>query len=249
MSEKSDILKKSIFIDETISTNLLLEDMCRETVLPEGFVVCADFQTVGKGQQGNSWEAEKGKNLLFSLLLYPKHICIEKQFFISRIVCLGLKNTLSNYVDHITIKWPNDIYWKDKKLSGILIQNTLQDASIKNSIIGIGLNVNQTAFTSDAPNPVSLRQITGKEYDKLSLLAEIHANIMNLYEKSSVVDIKNEYDKALYRCSGFHTFRANNEVFQAKIHSVHSDGLLELETKTGIKQCFYFKEVEFVISN
>ena len=220
--------------------------MLRNADLPEGFVVYTDFQTAGKGQQGNAWESERGANLLFSLLLYPHHIDIEQQFLISQTVCLGIKKTLDNYFDHITVKWPNDIYWKDKKLSGILIQNALQEATLKSSIVGIGLNVNQTMFVSDTPNPVSMRQITNKIYNRDQLLSEIHTNIMDLYKNADKVFIEQEYNKSLYRRSGFHTFRAGNDVFQAEIYSIGSDGLLTLETKKGEKRGFYFKEVEFV---
>ena len=221
--------------------------MLRKAALPEGFVVYADFQTAGKGQQGNAWESERGANMLFSILLYPCHIGIEQQFLISQTVCLGIKKTLDNYLDHITVKWPNDIYWKDKKISGILIQNALQEATLKNSIVGIGLNVNQTMFISDVPNPVSMRQITNKVYDRDHLLSEIYTNIMDLYKNADKVFIKQEYDKSLYRRSGFYAFRAGEKVFQAKIHSVGSDGLLILETELGNKCGFYFKDVEFVI--
>jgi birA, biotin-[acetyl-CoA-carboxylase] ligase region len=220
--------------------------MLRNADLSEGFVVRTDFQTTGKGQQGNAWESERGANLLFSLLLYPRHIGIEQQFLISQAVCLGIKKTLDKYLDRITIKWPNDIYWKDKKLSGILIQNALQEAMLKSSIVGIGLNVNQTIFTSDAPNPISMRQITNKIYNRDQLLSEIYTNIMDLYKNADKVFIEQEYNKSLYRRSGFHAFRADNEVFQAKIHSVGSDGLLTLETKKSEKRGFYFKEVEFM---
>ena len=220
--------------------------MLRNADLPEGFVVYTDFQTEGKGQQGNAWESERGANLLFSLLLYPRHISIEQQFRLSQVVCLGIKKTLDNYLDHVTVKWPNDIYWKDKKLSGILIQNALQEATLKNSIVGIGLNINQTTFVSDAPNPVSMRQITKKTYDRDQLLSEIHANIMDLYKNADNAFIEQEYDKSLYRRSGFHAFRADDELFQAKIHSVGNDGLLTLEMEQGEKREFYFKEVEFV---
>ena len=247
MENKSTILSDSFFVGETASTNSLLSEMLREAALPEGFVVRTDFQTAGKGQHGNAWESERGANLLFSILLYPRHIGIEQQFRLSQIVCLAIKKTLDAHLDHITVKWPNDIYWKDKKLSGILIQNALQEATLKNSIVGIGLNVNQITFTSDAPNPVSMRQITDKIYDRDQLLAEIHANIMELYKNADKTFIEQEYDKSLYRRTGFHTFRTGDGVFQAKIHAVGSDGLLTLETEQGEKRGFYFKEVEFLI--
>ncbi len=239
--------ENALFLDGTESTNFLLSEMLRKKTLPEGFLISTDFQTSGKGQQGNSWESEKGSNLLFSILLYPRHISIEKQFILSQLVCLAIKKVLDKYVDEISIKWPNDIYWKNKKLAGILIQNSLQEAFIKNSIIGIGLNVNQTEFLSNAPNPVSLRQIVGKELDRVILLREIYCAIMDSYQKLNEESLALEYRKSLYRGKGFFPFRDGNGSFEAKIYSVHNDGQLELETSEGERRQYYFKEVEFVI--
>ena len=238
----------SYYTKETHSTNALLWEMSRFSTLEEGFVVRADFQTAGKGQIGNSWESEAGKSLLFSLILYPLRITIDNQFILSQIVSLGIKKTLDEYTDGITIKWPNDIYWNDKKLVGILIENSLQGTKIKSSVIGIGLNVNQKVFVSNAPNPVSLLQITGRRQNRKLLLTKICQNIQKLYTELSVTKIRAEYAEALYRKEGFYAYRANDETFQAKIISVHPDGQLELETKAGERKGFYFKEVSFVLS-
>ena len=221
--------------------------MIRENDLPEGFLVYTDFQTVGKGQTENSWESESGKNLLFSMLFYPQQIKPDEQFLISQLVSVALKRTLDKYTDDITIKWPNDIYWKDKKLGGILIENSLQGSKIKFSVVGIGLNVNQTEFMSDAPNPVSLRQIIGKQQARQPLLKSIHKNIVDLYNSMNANTIQIEYTKILYRKDGFHLFSAGNETFQARIFAVYPDGKLELESANGEYRSFYFKEVSFVV--
>lgn len=236
---------KSYYCKETHSTNALLWEMSRLSTLEEGFVVRADFQTAGKGQIGNSWESEAGKNLLFSMILYPLRVSVENQFLLSQIVSLAIKKALDEYTDGTTVKWPNDIYWNEKKLAGILIENSLQGNKIKSAVIGIGLNVNQKTFVSNAPNPVSLLQITGKRQNRKALLDKIHRNIMELYAELNLSEIRTAYAEALYRKDGFHTYSTETETFQARIISVHSDGQLELETKPGERKGFYFKEVRF----
>ena len=157
-------------VAETASTNSLLRELVIKESLAEGSVVVADFQTAGRGQIGNTWESEAGKNLMFSLVLYPTCIPANRQFLISQIAALSVKEALDLYADHITVKWPNDIYWKDKKICGMLIENDLSGHNLYCSIIGIGINLNQTVFRGDAPNPVSLFQIIGKEVDREEVL-------------------------------------------------------------------------------
>ena len=240
-------MKNSFFIQETASTNELLWKMLRENTLSEGFVVRADFQTAGKGQIGNSWESESGKNLLFSLALFPQKVRPDQQFLISQLVSVSIKKALDEYVDDVTVKWPNDIYWKDKKVAGILIENSLQGRQIKFAVVGIGLNVNQVEFVSSAPNPVSLRQITGKRIARNPLLKKICQNIIDLYHHLDVEKLQLEYADMLFRKDGLHTYKADGVLFQAKIFAVHPDGRLELETSEGEYRSFYFKEVSFVI--
>lgn len=136
-------------------------------------VVVADYQTAGKGQGTNTWESEVGKNLLFSILIHPTMVPVARQFLLSEMGAVAIKSVLEKYTDGITLKWPNDVYWKDKKLCGTLIQTSIAQHHIKNCIFGIGLNVNQTEFRSGAPNPVSLVQILGYELDCEELLLEI----------------------------------------------------------------------------
>jgi len=235
------------FIEQTASTNDLLRQMIRENDLPEGFVVQTDFQTDGKGQTGNSWESAKGENLLFSMVLYPQNIHPTEQFLLSQLVSLGLKKTLDQYVDGITIKWPNDIYWNNKKIAGILIENVLQGKIIKHSILGIGLNVNQDTFKSDAPNPISLFQITKTKQNRTKLMDSIRLNINNLHKTLNKEEIYKKYSEALFRRDGVFSFIEANKVFEAKILAVHPDGKLELETTEGEYCSYYFKEVSFVI--
>ncbi len=240
-------MKKTLFLKQTPSTNELIWTMNRESPLEEGFVVFTDFQTSGKGQSGNTWESARGKNLLFSMVLHPVQIPMDKLFLISELVSIAIKRALEVYTSGITIKWPNDIYRNDQKVAGILIENSLQGNKIKTVVIGIGLNVNQKTFESDAPNPVSLLQIIGKSMNRKHLLNSVCRNIMELYEEFDIERIQTEYSKSLYRKEGFHTFQAESKLFRAKIINVHPDGKLELETEDGERSGYYFKEVQFII--
>ena len=156
------------------------------------------------------------------------------------------KDVLDRYTDDIRIKWPNDIYWKDKKISGTLIENSFSGSTIRSCIAGIGLNLNQTVFVSDAPNPISLKQITGQEYDKRKVLEEIMERLA--YYKQQLVDgheqdIRNLYAQYLYRKEGWHEWVADGKSFQARIKEVKADGQLVLEMTDGQTRGFYFKEV------
>jgi BirA family biotin operon repressor/biotin-[acetyl-CoA-carboxylase] ligase len=235
----------SNFIKKTQSTNALLWEMSKKERLPEGYVVCTDFQTAGKGQTGNSWESETGKNLLFSMILYPNQVPVNQLFLISQLVSIAIKQVLDAFTDHIYVKWPNDIYWNEKKLGGILIENSLQGNKTKAVVIGIGLNLNQKVFVSDAPNPVSLKQITGKSLNRKHLLNLICRNILKLYGEINVEKIHSEYAQSLYRNDGFYNFKADNLCFNARIITVHPDGQMELETDSGERKGFYFKEVQY----
>ena len=138
-------------INEVSSTNDYLAQLCERNKAQEFYTVITDHQLDGKGQRGNTWESENGKNLLFSMVLYPTALEANKQFYLSMLTTISIIDALSKYTDNFCVKWPNDIYWKDKKIGGILIENELEGKYITQSIIGIGLNVNQEEFHSDAP--------------------------------------------------------------------------------------------------
>lgn len=229
------------------STNESLRQLMRERDLAEGYSIRTDFQTTGKGQTGNSWESEAGKNLLFSLLLFPRSIPIEEQFILSQIVSLAIKSVLDQYSDGFTIKWPNDIYYRDKKIAGILIENSIQGASLKYSIVGVGLNLNQKTFRSNAPNPVSLRQILGMRIARKRMLTDIYEAIMSMYYSLDKEKIRKLYFQQMYRNVGYHLFEVDGLTFEAKIVSVNNDGRLVLGTRSNELRSFYFKEVAFCV--
>lgn len=233
------------YTKQTGSTNNLLNKMARLYELPEGFVVYTDFQESGRGQQGNSWESEREKNLLFSMLLYPEHIPIHEQFIISQIASIGIKHVLDQYIENVTIKWPNDIYWNDKKLAGMLIENSLKGANIKDSIVGIGVNINQEKF-EHSPNPISMKQITGETYSREKLQKEMTDSILDIYCNWDAERIRTVYMQMLYRKDAYHFYKAQEETFEAKISAIQPDGRLDLDDRKGNRRSFYFKEVQFV---
>lgn len=238
---------KRIEVAETTSTNTYLKDLISDDDIVEGTIVLSHNQTQGKGQQGNSWESEAGKNLTFSLFLKPE-MHASHMFVISKLISVAIINSLKKLNIEARIKWPNDIYFHDKKLGGILIENQLLGSQISYSIVGIGINVNQEKFISDAPNPVSLKNITAINYSLGDVLDGFLSEFERLYDSgTSLYDIEDTYWNNLYRNSGLFEFRADNERFNAVIKKVENDGQLLLEKDNGETVGFYFKEVEFVI--
>lgn len=242
--------RRIIRLEATESTNLYLKQLLREEQLEEGSMVIADFQTGGRGQVGSSWFSSKEKNLLFSLLIYPKDVRANEQFIISRIASLAVKNTLDQFTDDIRIKWPNDIYWKEQKIGGILIENDIEGKYITNSVIGIGININQELFTPDLPNPVSLRQITGSIQDRVYILDIFQREFFLLYrdfQKGDIKAIEDEYILDLYRATGYYWYEDENGRFMAEIDDVLPSGHLVLKTMdTEEVRKYAFKEVAFV---
>jgi BirA family biotin operon repressor/biotin-[acetyl-CoA-carboxylase] ligase len=239
--------KNTQYLKQVNSTNELLGQLLRENALTEGYTIRTDFQTSGKGQMGNFWESDAGKNLLFSILLYPSKIQVEEQFILSQIVSIAIKSVLDRYAEGFSIKWPNDIYYRDKKIAGILIENSIQGGNLKHSIVGVGLNVNQKIFRSDAPNPISLRQIIGRRVARKSILEEIYSAILSMYYVLDKEEIRKLYFQQMYRNMGYYLFEADNFTFEAMIKSVNYDGRLELCTRDNELRSFYFKEVAFCI--
>ena len=241
---------KIIFLNEVESTNNYANGLVLSDAADEGTVVMARFQQKGKGQQGNGWESEAGKNLLASIVLYPKFLSAGKQFYISKFTCLAIAEVLVHEVENVSVKWPNDIYIENKKVAGILIENSIKGATLFSSVVGIGLNLNQEKFVSGAPNPVALKQITGKEYDVKSVLKKIVHSFFAWYEKLKAGDydeIDSAYMAQLYRNNEWRLYRKNGVDFEARIVGIGEFGQLRLELTNGEISTFMFKEVEFVI--
>lgn len=238
-----------IRLEEVDSTNNYLRSVAlvdEEQML----VAVARHQTAGRGQGRNTWESEAGKNLLFSVKIKPRNIAIANQFLLSMTMALAIKHALDKRADGFSLKWPNDIYWHDYKISGTLIETTLSGSAINSCIFGIGIDVNQKTFLSDAPNPLSLCSITGHSEDCDWLLSDILQSFDSLYSQLTDGDshtIITQYHDALYRHTGFYTYRDKSGEFQAEIVRVEPNGRLVLsDTESQIRQ-YYFKEVAFVL--
>ena len=230
------------------STNRLMKQYSRSNEVVSGSVFYTDYQTRGRGYADNAWESEKGKNLLFSVFFLPEHVSANRPFVISEMASLCVKFTLDRYIPDVTVKWPNDIYYRDKKISGILIENTMIQDRITQSVIGIGININQTCFRSNAPNPVSLALITEKTYDCAAVLnefCEIFAKQSKRLNNRRFDEIHNDYLNVIYRKDGFYKYSDTNGVFDAAIRSIEPSGDIVLERTDGSISRYAFKEVMF----
>jgi len=220
--------------------------------LAHGDIVICHEQTAGRGQRGNSWESEPGRNLTFSLLLRPRRIEAPDAFLMSMAVSIGITEALRKLLcQDVLIKWPNDIYVGDRKLAGILIENSFSGRKIGHAIIGIGLNVNQTVFRSDAPNPVSMAELSGHEYDLDEVLETVTGRIVaevDAYESFPRTDLLVEhYHNLLWRRQGIHRWHdcITDKDITAAIAHVSPTGHLTLATTPP--RTYAFKEVAAIL--
>ena len=235
---------KIVHIDETDSTNSWLRKrLAADERSDANLVVWAEYQTAGRGCGTNRWESERGENLTFSMLIHPKELPAMQQFHISMAISLAICEAIGQYIGDVSIKWPNDIYWRNGKIGVILIENTLKGSIIMDSIIGVGLNVNQRVFKSDAPNPVSMWQICEHETDREALLKEI----LEAFERILDSKIREQYLSKLYRRKGYHPYADKEGAFMAEIVTVEDDGHLVLHDDNGKERRYAFKEVQFII--
>jgi BirA family biotin operon repressor/biotin-[acetyl-CoA-carboxylase] ligase len=242
--------------DSIGSTNTYLRELGGGDPAYDYEVAVADFQTAGRGQKGNTWESEQGKNLLFSILAHPHNIKVREQFYISEAIALAVSDSVMEaigpeYAGDVSVKWSNDVYWKDFKMAGILIENTIQGDMILDTVAGVGLDVNQEVFLSDAPNPISMKNITGRDFDRDALLSDIIDRFIGYMELSDRK--RNEVDKLycdrLYRREGYHKFRDENGIFEACIEGIRPDGCLMLQTRSLEHRVYEFKQVQFILPN
>lgn len=234
-------------IAETGSTNTWIAENTSEADAP--LLVYALWQTAGRGQRGNSWESEPGKNLTASALFVPGNIHPASQFSISEAVALAVADLLDEYGVEAAVKWPNDIYVGNRKIAGILIENALCGPCIGHSIAGVGLNVNQTVFLSEAPNPVSLANIDGRRRQLSPLLYRLCHEILHAVENYNAADgqaaaLRDEYLSLMWRRDGVHPFREpGGDIFEAAIETVLPDGRLCLSNG----KAYAFKEIIAVL--
>ena len=235
-----------ITLKELESTNDFAKSLIAKSDAEHFTVIVAENQIKGRGQRGNVWQSQQGKNLTFSVIIKPL-INAKNQFYISKVVSLALLDIIDKYTENVSIKWPNDIYVDNKKIAGILIENIIQANRVNTSIIGIGLNVNQEIFDKTLLNPVSLKQITGNIINKENLLNSILNNINNF---TKIIDNKELIDKLyLNRLFGFNQellFKnKNNQKFKAIIKNISYSGKLILQIGNNLQE-FDFKEIIFL---
>lgn len=235
-----------ISVQETESTNELAKELLRKGKHSLPFVVQTEYQSQGKGQYLKKWESNKGENLLFSLVINVPQINIEQSFNISKIVAVSIRDVLSTYAKNVNIKWPNDIYVGNKKIAGILIENTIIGQRIDSSIIGIGLNVNQAKFDASLPNPISLKQIISKKTNLDSLRNKIVNQIIETFSLHHSVEEK--YRAFLYRKGELGQFiDLSGDEFLGVITGIDSIGKLQIRTENNKIRSFFNNEVQFIL--
>lgn len=220
---------------------------------PHGAAVMARGQTAGRGQRGNSWESEPGANATFSVLLRPTGIEANRQFVISQAAALAVTATLAEHGIEAAVKWPNDIYVGDRKICGILITCSLTGTAISHVIVGIGVNVNQRQFHSDAPNPVSMWQLTGCDADPVAIARTIAERLSvttaDLGDRQLCDTIAADYNARLWRGEGYWPYRdaATGDTFEARIESIAPTGHIHLLDSSGRQRVYAFKEVAAIL--
>lgn len=248
-----NIGKKILSFERLDSTNSKARELIREQYLPEGTIIKAHAQEAGRGYSSNSWESAPGKNITASWILRPEFLEPQLQFRLTQILSLALKETVAGLLppNHsITIKWPNDIYVGNQKIAGILVENTIMGAKIKEAICGIGLNVNQVQFLSDAPNPVSLKILTHKDYDINELIVVVSEKINYWYsclQTQQFKKIDTAYHASLFRLKQICAFESEGKFFKGTIAGTDPYGRLQIKTSDGKTEIFDFKEVKFIL--
>ncbi|MBL0047798.1 MAG: biotin--[acetyl-CoA-carboxylase] ligase [Bacteroidetes bacterium] len=232
------------------STNTYAQELLKDSTAPEGTIVITDQQSLGRGQRGNTWLSEAGKNLTFSLILYPPSIGSENQFILTQLVSLGIAECIEQVlaVQHsVKIKWPNDIFVNDKKIAGVLIENAWRNNSISSSIVGIGLNVNQETF--ELLHATSLKIETQIDYNLNELFTQLCSCIEARYlqlKSSNFAAIKADYHMKLYRLNQYHHYTIYNKQAEGKIIGVNKEGKLLLALKEDFNVLeLDLKEVKF----
>jgi len=244
------VIKK---IHTTNSTNTYLRKWSKEEYLQNFTVLVSEEQTAGRGQRENIWQSKKGKNLTFSILIRLDDFEVSRQFELNQAVSLGLVMAIKKYLStsdfSLKIKWPNDIFVTKKKIAGILIENTLSASKIKQSVVGIGLNVNQVNFPNSLPNASSMQVFTKQEFDLDTLLNEILSSIENYIDKlEKGENLKVEYLENLFQYKTENRYKeTGNNTFRGRIIGVNPEGKLIIKTKKGNVKSYNFKEIEFLL--
>jgi BirA family biotin operon repressor/biotin-[acetyl-CoA-carboxylase] ligase len=237
-----------IRLDQTDSTNACALKIIKKGNAAEGTVILAAYQTHGRGQKGNSWESERGKNLLFSFILLPRFLEARKQFYLLMSISLGLVDLMLLCGIKAIIKWPNDIYVSGRKIGGILIENSLAGNYLTSTVAGIGLNVNQTSFTASVSHPTSLKIELGREINCEILFSDAIKHltewIRKLYRKEWTV-IQDQYLRHLMHYDQWAEYIDSTGNFRGRIAGILDGGELVVEKQNGILHHYAFREIEY----
>ena len=242
------------FIDQVDSTNTyLMEQIASGRRLPQLHTVVGRQQTAGRGMRGNSWVSRQGDSVTCSLLLRSDMLQGRDQFAVSELIAVAVSRTFASFMteeqrERLSIKWPNDIYWGDRKLAGILIEHSLTGQRVDYSVVGIGMNVNDESFPPELPFAISLRMITGHSLLPMEILIRLHDQIAPLlpdFLLGHYADVHRTFMRQLYRREGFHLFTDVQGQFRAQIKDVSPEGRLVLQREDGWERAYAFKEVRF----
>ena len=238
-----------IVLKQVDSTNNYAMGRVHEGLAKHGDAVFSGVQTSGKGQRGKKWETGEGQNIALSIIIQPSHLKAYHPFHLSVVVALGVYDFFSKYAgEETSIKCPNDLFWRDRKAGGILIENIISASAWKWSVAGIGININQALFDPALINPVSLRQVTGNEYDPLQLARELHTAVMRRVDeagKQAYENLLTEYCQYLYKMNSKVRLKKDNMVFETMIQGISPQG--KLITRDALEKEFEFGEVEWIL--
>lgn len=235
-------------VQEANSSNTYLKKLAIETACDEGTVIMADFQSKGRGQRGNNWHSDKGLNLLISILLEPG-IDVGHFFSITTMTSLAILDLLEEQELHSSVKWPNDIYIQDDKIAGLLIENSLLGNKITQSILGIGLNVNQQNFPEWIPNPTSMSKVLNREFQIYEVLESLLSKLAIRYaqvKEGEFSKLLDEYNTRLYMKGMLRNFKTVSGNFKARIAEVGPKGDFVLLLDSGKTESFLFGEIQFL---
>lgn len=239
-----------IVIPSIDSTNNYAMQMVHARLAKHGDAWFALEQTKGKGQRGKSWQSSKGENIILSIVLQPFFLVPIQSFLLNAAIALGVYDFYKKYAGHETrIKWPNDIYWRDRKAGGILIENIIRSEHWSFAVTGIGLNINQVNFAEHLQKATSLRQITGKNFEVIELAKELCFFLEQRYEvlkAGNEKQILHDYGQAMYKLNEYVTVKKNGILFEALVKGITAEGLLVVETDNN-EQEWLWGTVEWIV--
>lgn len=241
---------RTIHLPETDSTNSYAARLLHLEVPEEGTVIMADFQKAGRGQRGSGWESQIGKNMIISYILYPNFLKISDQFALNQTISLAVSEFVRKMIPAETfIKWPNDIISDGQKIAGVLVENSIRGNQITHSIIGIGININQTAFEMYSPPATSFKLLTQHDFDLKKCLLELNLSIekyYNILRLSNFKKLNEDYSNSLFRLGKRNAFEADGKKFWGTIKGVNNEGKLQITDDDGNISMFMNKEVSYI---